>query len=256
MVSERFIEGQATKGYFARPEKVRSVSFTESNLRDLGKLISRRSEFGICFEKNLVDPKGRKIKPVHYLSREQVDAIKYQRYYPKGLDDKDRYWIDLDERGTYSFSWEREWRKLGDLSFEYEAVVFLLVPEYFAQNIRDSFGLNIIPSSAVRNPAPHMERISRLIKETRSKAHKLSEMEVKEEYLRKLAQRCSEFIDSPTYFERIAEMREYREREIFTEWGELRDADGEDNFFEAAMFDLDNRLDRILEMEREIEEEE
>lgn len=255
MARDEFIQGQATKGFFARPEGVRSVSFSGSRLTGLGKLVSRRSEFGICFERRLIDPLGTDIKPVHYLERGAIEAIMHNGVYPRGMGPADRCWIDLEEPGAYSFSWEDEWRKLGDLDFDRDSVVFLIAP--IAQISAEIFALGypIIPSEVIRNPVPHMKRVAELVAKARERVPEgqaIDEALIEDDYLTWLAHKYSAEQEEQhdDFYPKIrAEMRVDEERMIYTESGELIDPNGEENMFEASSFDLDNKLDELFEDE-------
>lgn len=249
MVRNQFIEGQPNKGYFARMEGVRSVSFSGSRFIDLGKLVSRRSPFGICFKRDLIDPAGTEIRPVHYLERGAIDLIRQRGIYPEGLSAADRHWIDLQEEGVYSFSWEEEWRRLGNLRFNQNSVVFLIVPTLDIGARLYSRGYNSIPTEAIYNPVPHLARIEAIVADARRKARDpdaVDEVEIENGYLAWLAYSYSDFYED--FYPKIrAEMRRDEEREIYTDSGELRDPDGEWNLHEAAAFDLDNMLDEMYE---------
>ena len=253
MARNEYIEGQATKGYFARPEGIRSVSFSSSRLADLGKLVSRRSEFGICFDRQAIDPFSIDIKPVHYLERGAIEAIKRNGVYPSGLDARHRYWIDLEDEGTYSFSWEEEWRKLGDLEFNHDSVVFLIVPTAFISAELFALGYPIVPSDAINNPAPYVRKIDQLVDEARAQlsddqeAGEVDEVEIEENYLVRLARRYTSSLHEDFYPKNRAKMREDVEQGIYTASGELRDPNGEWNTHEAFTFDQDNKLDEIFE---------
>ena len=249
MAGSRFIQGQATKGYFARPAGVRTVSFTGAAIGRLSMLARRRSPFGICFEKRLIDPLGTDIRPVHYLERGAIEMIRRHGVYPQGLGVADRNWIDLEEEGTYSFSWEEEWRLMGDLMFDRDSVVFLIVPTEGTGARFFLLGYHSIPSRAIRDPRPHMERLAELIAGARERAapgEEIDEVAIEDNYLAHLAYKQS--LVYANFFPKIrADMRRDEEREIFTESGEIRDPDGEWNDHEAAMFDLDNMLDAYFE---------
>jgi len=250
MVRDEYIEGQPNSGYFARMDGVSSVSFTGSSIDRLSKLVSRRSPFGICFEKRIIDPFSADIRKVHYLSRAEIDRIRFEGIYPPELSAAERYWIDLSEPGEYEFSWEEEWRKLGDLRFDHDSVVFLIAP--ISQMSAELFatGHAIIPSDAIRNPIPHLQRVARLVelaRERAAKGEKVDETSIEDDYLVKISQKYREYFYEDFYPKSRAEMNRDIESEIYTDSGELRDPDGEGNFFEASSFDLDNMLDEIYE---------
>ncbi len=255
MAQDMFIQGQATKGFFARMERQRAVSFSGSRLVGLRKLVSRRSEFGICFEKRLIDPLDIDIKQVHYLERGAIEAIMHKGVYPRGMGPADRYWIDLDEPGAYSFSWEEEWRKLGDLEFDHDSVAFLIAPMAEISAEIFALGYPILPSEAIRNLAPHLKRVARLVAQARERAPAglaIDEASIEDDYLVWLADKYSaeQAEQYDDFYPKIrAEMRVEEERLIYTESGELIDPDGEENMFEAWSFDLDNQLDEKFEDE-------
>ncbi|MFA4974817.1 MAG: hypothetical protein WC683_19625 [bacterium] len=255
MAQDRFIQGQATKGFFARMEGERAVSFSGSRLMGLRKLVSRRSEFGICFEKNLIDPLGTDIRPVHYLERGAIETIMHKGVYPRGMGPADRYWIDLEEPGAYSFSWEQEWRKLGDFEFDHDSVVFLIAPMAEISAEIFALGYPIIPSEVIRNPLLHLQRVAKLVAQAREQAPAglaIDEASIEDNYLVWLADKYSaeQAGQYDDFYPKIrAEMRWEEERLIYTESGELIDSNGEGNMFEASSFDLDNYLDEIYEDE-------
>jgi len=250
MVNDEYITGQGNKGFFARMDGVKSVSFTGSSIARLSKLVSRRSPFGICFEKRIIDPFGTDIRPVHYLSQAQIDQIRYAGIYPERLGAADRYWIDLDEPGKYQFSWEEEWRKLGDLEFDKGSVVFLIVPTSHISAELYATGHPIIPSAAIWNPVPHLTRVAELVELARKRAEdgeEVDEAKIEEGYLVWLSHKFQQLYAEEFYPKIRAEMNRDIEREIFTDSGDIRDPDGEMNYFEASSFDLDNKLDELFE---------
>jgi hypothetical protein len=250
MLRDEYIEGQGNKGYFARMDGVKSVSFTGSSVARLSKLVSRRSPFGICFEKRIIDPFGTDIKPVSYISQAEIDRIKYEGIYPGKLTAAERYWIDLNEPGKYEFSWEEEWRKLGDLMFDHGSVVFLIVPISHISAELYATGHPIIPSDAIWNPIPHLQRVAKLVELARGRAadgEEIDETSIEDGYLVWLSYKFQELYDEDFYPKIRAEMNRDIEREIFTDSGEIRDPNGEGNIFEASSFDLDNMLDEIFE---------
>ena len=249
MVGDEYIEAQGNKGYFARVDDVKSVSFTGSSIARLSKLVSRRSEFGICFERRMIDPFGTDIRPVHYLSQAVIDRIRNEGIYPERLTAEDRYWIDLNEPGKYAFSWEEEWRKLGDFMFDHDSVVFLIVPTLEIGARFYALGYHSILSAAIRDPVPHLARLAWLVDEARKRApahQKVDEAAIEDSYLVWLAYRQSEAYGD--FYPKIrADMNRDVESAIFTDSGEIRDPDGELNYFEAASFDLDNQLYEYFE---------
>jgi hypothetical protein len=229
---------------------VKSVSFAGSSIDRLSKLVSRRSPFGICFERRIIDPLDTDIRPVHYLSQAVIDRIRSDGVYPEGLSAEDRYWIDLNEPGKYAFSWEEEWRKLGNLMFDHGSVVFLIVPTAYISAELFAMGHPIIPSKAISDPLPHLQRVAELVQLARERAaegEKVDETSIEDGYLVWLSHKYQELYDRIFYPKSRAEMNREIEREIFTDSGEIRDPDGEENFFEAASYDLDNQLAEIFE---------
>lgn len=250
MVTTEYIEAQPNKGYFARMDGVKTVSFTGSSIDRLSKLVSRRSPFGICFERRIIDPLDTDIRPVHYLSQAEIDRIRNDGVYPEGLSAEDRHWVDLDEPGKYAFSWEEEWRKLDDLMFDHGSVVFLIVPTAYISAELFAMGHPIIPAKAIWDPLPHLQRVAELVQLARERAEEgeeVDETKVEEGYLVWLSHKYQELYDGLFYPKIRAEMHRDIEQEIFTDSGEISDPDGELNDYEAAMFDLENQLDEIFE---------
>ena len=119
------------------PLSQRAVCFSEIPLHLLGRLVDKRSEYGIVFRKDLVV--HRKGNPIFYAYKDQpvTDAIK-KLISTAGNNPTNPIWevtpfVDAPgayPTGTYFFEWEREWRKTGDFKFTKDDVEFLIIPEH------------------------------------------------------------------------------------------------------------------------------
>lgn len=141
----------------------RSVCLSEIPLGFLGRLIKRRSLYGIGFTKTFMTAKGG--APVWYLEhgsaphRTMTELIN-RATAAKSVDTADPLWrltpfVDFPGEQpqapyTYKFEWEREWRYPGVLDFKVSNVALLFIPEdlhgaarvFFADAERDNIGPN------------------------------------------------------------------------------------------------------------------
>lgn len=114
----------------------RAVCFSEIPPGQWGRLIERRlTKYGIAFTKQFVINKGG--GPIWYVysgtsQRESLNQI-MQESYSNPAAPIWKLTPLIDAPGEYSgrpyyFEWEREWRYVGEFSFEIEDVAFLLIP--------------------------------------------------------------------------------------------------------------------------------
>ena len=133
----------------------KAVCFSEVPLHLLGRLADKRSEYGIGFGKAFVlHHKG---NPILYAYKDQpVTQAIHKLVTSAGKNAASPIWevtpfIDAPgvyPNGSYFFEWEREWRKIGDLSFSVDDVPFLIIPEhlhkaakfFFANAKRENLG--------------------------------------------------------------------------------------------------------------------
>lgn len=129
------------------------VCSSEIPIELIGRVIARRlppdraAWHGIAFTKELLVERGGGPIMYAYDGSPQSQAIQSLMRRARGSRDpgSDPIWqltpfVDLPGRGgSYYFEWEREWRHVGDLSFEPEDVAFILMPEEVHANARTFF---------------------------------------------------------------------------------------------------------------------
>lgn len=164
----------AGRGLEALGDSQRCVCFSEIPLDLLGRLVARRSVYGVGFMDALLVLNGG--ARVWYLDKEgsaaaDFNALKYQRL--KHFDREDPFWrltpfVDFPGQyggSRYQFEWEREWRVPRGLHFTTEDVAFLFIPEdlqdsargFFVEAEREGRGPNY--SCPYLDPRWDMERI-------------------------------------------------------------------------------------------------
>jgi hypothetical protein len=140
----------------ARKEKAvletqRSVCFSEIPLDQLGRLVQRRSRYGIGFSKGFVRSRGG--APVWYVEfgSSAHSAVKHlmQKALAAPEPRKEPIWAMtpfIDIKGNppeapynYLFDWEREWRVPGLLRFTEYDVAVLFLPEELHKTARSFF---------------------------------------------------------------------------------------------------------------------
>jgi hypothetical protein len=121
------------------PRTQYAVCLSEVPLHLLARLADRRSSYGLGFTKQIILERGG--GPIWYVENESPSyrAIEVMIDAALAADDpaSESIWsitpfIDAPgdyPGGSYRFEWEREWRHVGDLSFETSNVEFLIVPE-------------------------------------------------------------------------------------------------------------------------------
>jgi len=127
----------------------RVVCFSEIPLDMLDRLIERRSLYGIGFNKGFLVSKGG--APLWYLDKEgdhaSIIRAQIEERVAAGVDPNDPFWRlmpFIDNPGNYSgrlyrFEWEREWRVIGEMSFQQGDVAFLFLPEEDHDRARQFF---------------------------------------------------------------------------------------------------------------------
>lgn len=118
----------------------RAACLSEIPLDRLDRLVARHGSYGLGLLKPFVRTRGG--APVWYLYRDSPVALSFQSVVTEamtgGIEPSDKIWrvtpfIDnpgAGEQWRYEFEWEREWRVVGGLRFEYADLAFLIAPEH------------------------------------------------------------------------------------------------------------------------------
>ena len=116
-----------------------TVCFSEVPLHCLSRIAERRSRFGIGFTKDFAKSKG--ALPVWHVEKDSAQHASIDQLISAALGTSNPadqpIWrltplIDVPgsyPTGTYRFEWEREWRCVGDFTFDESDVAFLVIPE-------------------------------------------------------------------------------------------------------------------------------
>lgn len=127
----------------------RAACFSEVPLDLLGRLVGRRSSFGIGFHQEVLLRSGG--MRVWYLDLDTPAALAFNELKRQamlgGINPTDRIWqltplVDNPGEwasGSYRFEWEREWRVPGGLRFQPSDVAFLFIDESLHSNARAFF---------------------------------------------------------------------------------------------------------------------
>jgi hypothetical protein len=134
-----------------------AVCFSEIPMHLVTRLAARRGDYGIGFTKAFLLERGG--APIWYLERGSPTALAVNQLVSMALSTPSTtspIWtltpfIDSPgsyTSGSYRFEWEREWRHVGDLEFQFSDPAFLVIPEAlhraaraFFQNAKDeNFG--------------------------------------------------------------------------------------------------------------------
>lgn len=120
-----------------RPENAEShkaVCLTEAPASEISRITARKSQFGIAFHRDFLIAKGG--QRVWYLNYGQPpwDAFLAEVNRLGAIDDSSRFneltpFIDMVRTDSYAFDWEREWRVLAGLTFEWEDIAYLITPQ-------------------------------------------------------------------------------------------------------------------------------
>jgi hypothetical protein len=128
------------------PTTQMAVCLSETPLHLLGRLSDHRSEFGIVFRKDFILSKGG--NPIWYAYKDQPVTAAFQQVVNGAENDPSapiwKVTPFVDRPGaygqkTYFYEHEREWRVVGDLSFDTSDVAFLVVPEDSHEAARSFF---------------------------------------------------------------------------------------------------------------------
>lgn len=124
----------------------RCVCFSEIPLDMLGRLVQRRSQYGLALRKDFLAGVGG--APVWYLQRDtpiqQIFFAMARATTPIDVDDaiwKLAPFVDYPgdyREGSYRFEWEREWRVPGTLTITPSDIAFLFVPASNHTALRDA----------------------------------------------------------------------------------------------------------------------
>ncbi len=123
------------------------VCFSEIPLHLINRIAHRRnSEYGLGFPKEFAKRKG--AQPVWYVEKDSQQAVAIETMMATATEDaRNPTWqltpfIDLPGTygtSTYRFEWEREWRCVGDFTFDVDDVAFLILPEEIHETARNFF---------------------------------------------------------------------------------------------------------------------
>ncbi|WP_324261630.1 abortive infection system antitoxin AbiGi family protein [Altererythrobacter sp. H2] len=137
ILSERRVEARnrfgSGKNYAESPK---CVCFSEVPLHQLKRLADKRGSYGIGFRKDFIV--ARAGGPIMYAYQDTPHALALRAMIQESVGDPESpVWKIapfVDQPGLYGsasyfFEWEREWRIVGDLSFEESDPAFLIIPE-------------------------------------------------------------------------------------------------------------------------------
>jgi hypothetical protein len=148
----------AARKLTALGDSQKSACFSEIPLDLLGRLIARRSLYGIGFRQDFLTERGG--ARVWYLDKDGPAAESFKELVRSGMTGgvdpiapiwKTTPFVDYpgEYGGTqYRFEWEREWRVPGGLQFGRDDVAFLFIPEelhsaarsFFEDHLRENTG--------------------------------------------------------------------------------------------------------------------
>ena len=157
IISNKSIYGNP-KGFFVNKQKfsltpsqidaIKSVSFALCDIDELNDHFEARgSEFGICFFHDFLSKNGiTKVTYINNKSEEELDRLIFNS--PHLLE------VYSD---SYDMRWENEWRIHDKLSFQYDDIAFVIVPDIYCDEISEWLVdeidaiFPIIPSSAYKD---------------------------------------------------------------------------------------------------------
>lgn len=113
-------------------ETHKAVCFTETPANELHRFGGRR--FGLVFKRDFIIQHGG--QRVWYIDHGTPlwDAFRHELNRLRAITEDHRFFemtpfIDMVRPGTYAFDWEREWRVVGDLRFDWSDVEYIVTPE-------------------------------------------------------------------------------------------------------------------------------
>lgn len=113
-------------------ESHKAACFTEAPASEINRI--RRGRYGIAFHKDfIVKAGGQRVWYINYGSP-AWDAFLHEVNRLRAIDDPSRFrelspFIDMVREDSYAFDWEREWRVLGGLRFEWEDIAYVITPD-------------------------------------------------------------------------------------------------------------------------------
>lgn len=120
-----------------RPEHApthKAVCLTETPAKELHRFGERGRRYGVVFKREFILARGG--QRVWYLNHGSPawEAFAHELNRLRAINESLRFFeltpfIDMWKEETYAFDWEREWRVVGDLRFEWEDVEYLVTPE-------------------------------------------------------------------------------------------------------------------------------
>lgn len=148
-------------------ESQRVVCLSEIALEDRDRLADRHGDFGVAFRTSWAKANG--AGPIWYLSRDtdpqqRLFELVRQLAYRQPPDIADPLWtltpfIDYPgehERAgvttRYDWSWEREWRVVGDLQFGPQDIAVIFAPEPVHETVREMWLWEALDASAGEIP--------------------------------------------------------------------------------------------------------
>lgn len=146
ILSSGVVEAKSVFGYQRDLHNTKASCFSEIPPGFLKRLVDRRSTHGIAFKKEFMIKSG--AQRVWYIDKDtdleqQIVNLSIGRNDGNSAPLRKIFpFIDVVGcHGTkrYEFSWEREWRILGDLVFEPEDVAFLIIPNSYHEAAKAFF---------------------------------------------------------------------------------------------------------------------
>ncbi|NCT90370.1 hypothetical protein GXB85_05315 [Cellulomonas sp. APG4] len=138
ILTQGCVEARNPFGFvYKRPELAAThmaVCLTEAPANELGRITARKSQFGVVFHRDFIrDQGGQRVWYINH-GTPTWEAFLHEADRLRALNEDSRFFeltpfIDMVRPGSYAFDWEREWRVLGHLRFEWEDVAYLITPE-------------------------------------------------------------------------------------------------------------------------------
>ncbi|WP_162908122.1 abortive infection system antitoxin AbiGi family protein [Allorhizocola rhizosphaerae] len=126
----------------------KSVCLSEIPLDQLNRLMARHGRYGLGFTRDYVRQQGG--ARVWYLDHGTPAHVAFNEMVRQamigGVDPAAEIWkltpfIDRVTPGRYEFEWEREWRIVGGLRFEYSDLAFVLLPDGDRQEVEQEVAI-------------------------------------------------------------------------------------------------------------------